>query len=167
MYKKFKIVKVNSEYCDYLREFDNKVSYNAGSKDLRPFIGVLFMVGKCEYFAPLSSPKPKHKTLKNTLDLIKIADGEYGVINFNNMIPVTSNNYKEFDLNKSSEDKNEMRRIRLLRNQLRWLTSNKKIINSKSKLLYDLYKTNKLPKNVRERCCNFPLLEDKCKEYNK
>ena len=167
MYKKFKIVKVNSEYCDYLREFDNKVSYNAGSKDLRPFIGVLFMVGKCEYFAPLSSPKPKHKTLKNTLDLIKIADGEYGVINFNNMIPVTSNNYKEFDLNKSSEDKNEMRRIRLLRNQLRWLTSNKKIINSKSKLLYDLYKTNKLPKNVRERCCNFPLLEEKCKEYNK
>ena len=83
------------------------------------------------------------------------------------MIPVTSNNYKEFDLNKSSEDKNEMRRIRLLRNQLRWLTSNKKIINSKSKLLYDLYKTNKLPKNVRERCCNFPLLEEKCKEYNK
>lgn len=35
MYKKFKIVKVNSEYCDYLREFDNKVSYNAGSKDWR------------------------------------------------------------------------------------------------------------------------------------
>lgn len=130
-------------------------------------IGVLFMVGKCEYFAPLSSPKPKHKTLKNTLDLIKIADGEYGVINFNNMIPVTSNNYKEFDLNKSSEDKNEMRRIHLLRNQLRWLTSNKKIINSKSKLLYDLYKTDKLPKNVRERCCNFPLLEEKCNEYNK
>ncbi|MBO5095884.1 MAG: type III toxin-antitoxin system ToxN/AbiQ family toxin, partial [Bacilli bacterium] len=40
-------------------------------------------------------------------------------------------------------------------------------INSKSKLLYDLYKTDKLPKNVRERCCNFPLLEEKCNEYNK
>ena len=60
MYKSFKIVKVDSKYCDYLRQYDNKVSYNAGTKDLRPFIGVLFMIDKCEYFAPLSSPKPKH-----------------------------------------------------------------------------------------------------------
>ncbi len=34
----FKIVKVDSEYCDYLRSFDSRVPYNAGSKDLRPFI---------------------------------------------------------------------------------------------------------------------------------
>lgn len=32
MYKKFKIVKVDSNYCDYLRTFDNKVPYNAGQK---------------------------------------------------------------------------------------------------------------------------------------
>lgn len=36
------------------------------------------MIDKCEYFAPLSSPKSKYKTLKNTLDLIKIQDGNYG-----------------------------------------------------------------------------------------
>lgn len=29
MYKSFKIVKVDSKYCDYLRQYDNKVSYNA------------------------------------------------------------------------------------------------------------------------------------------
>ena len=100
MYRNFKIVKVSSKYCDYLRKYDNKVPYNAGSKDLRPFVGILFLVENCEYFAPLSSPKDKHKRMKNTLDLIKIKDGEYGVINFNNMIPVSSNNYEEFDLNK-------------------------------------------------------------------
>lgn len=61
MYKSFKLVKVDYKYCDYLRNFDNKVPYNAGIKDLRPFIGVLFTIDKCEYFAPLSSPKPKHK----------------------------------------------------------------------------------------------------------
>lgn len=33
MYKSFKIVKVDSKYCDYLRQYDNKVSYNAGTKD--------------------------------------------------------------------------------------------------------------------------------------
>lgn len=167
MYKNFKIVKVDSKYCDYLRKFDNKVSYNAGSKDLRPFVGVLFMIGNCEYFAPLSSPKLKHKSLRNKLDMIRIQNGDYGVVNFNNMIPVTTNNYIEFDLNKKSSDKKEMYRLELLRNQLRWLTANRKEILTKSKLLYNLYKNDKLSKNIKERCCNFLLLEEKCIQYNK
>ena len=37
-----KIVRVNSEYCDYLRKYDNKVAYNKNEKELRPFIGILF-----------------------------------------------------------------------------------------------------------------------------
>ena len=125
------------------------------------------MIDKCEYFAPLSSPKLKHKLLKNTLDLIKINNGKLGVVNFNNMIPVTNNNYVPFDLNKKPKEKSEKFRMELLKDHLRWLTANKKEINNKSKLLYNLYKNNKLPKNVRDRCCNFPLLEEKCKEYNK
>ena len=71
MYKYFKIVKIDSDYCNYLRKFDEKVIYNAGIKELRPFIGVLFTIDKKEYFAPLSSPKEKHKNLTNTLDVIK------------------------------------------------------------------------------------------------
>ena len=38
-----KIVRVNSEYCDYLRKYDNKVAYNKNEKELRPFIGILFI----------------------------------------------------------------------------------------------------------------------------
>lgn len=167
MYKKIRIVKVDSKYCDYLRKFDEKVVFNAGSKELRPFIGILFIVNKLEYFAPLSSPKEKHRKLRNTLDLIKINNGEYGVINFNNMIPVEKGNYEEFDLNKKTEDKTEMKRIMLMNNQLRWLTVNKQEIYTKSRLLYNLYKNNKLPKNVKDRCCNFTLLEEKCKVYKK
>lgn len=166
MYNKFKIVKINSNYCDYLRNYDNRVVYNSGSKSLRPFIGVLFVIGKFEYFAPLSSPKLKHKTMKNTLDVIKINNGEYGVINFNNMIPVCKENYSLFNLNKKADNESEARRLELLRNQLRWLTENRKNIIFKSKLLYSLYKNNKLPRNVKERCCNFLLLEEKCLEYN-
>ena len=166
MYKNFKIVKIDYNYCDYLRTFDNKVTYNAGKKDLRPFIGILFKIEKIEYFAPLSSPKPKHIKMKNTLDIIKIKNGDYGVVNFNNMIPVTNSNYTIFDLNKKTSNKKEEFRIKLMRNQLRWLTANKKNIYTKSKLLYNLYKNNKLPEKVKERCCNFPLLEEKCKAYN-
>ena len=64
MYRNFKIVKVDSNYCNFLRQYDNKVSYNAGSKELRPFVGVLFIVNYKDYFAPLSSPKKKHILLK-------------------------------------------------------------------------------------------------------
>ena len=83
------------------------------------------------------------------------------------MIPVSKDDYEKFDLNKKTEERKEMKRILLMNNQLRWLTSNKKEIYNKSKLLYNLYKNNKLPKSVKKRCCNFPLLEEKCKEYKK
>ena len=166
MYKIIKIVKVDSNYCDYLRKFDNKVPYNYNNKKLRPFMGILFEVENVEYFAPLSSPKEKHKKLQNTIDLIKIKDGKYGVVNINNMIPVTNNNYIAFDLKKYTTNKKEMLRIELLNNQLRWLTVNRKEIYTKSRLLYHLYKTDKLHKNIKDRCCNYPLLEEKCMEYN-
>ena len=65
---------------------------------MRPFIGVLFKIETCEYFAPLSSPKTKHKEMKNTIDFFKIKNGELGAVNFNNMIPVRENNYNLIDL---------------------------------------------------------------------
>ena len=167
MYRNLKIVRVDSLYCDFLRTHDSKVSYNAGSKVLRLFIGVLFKINDFEYFAPLSSPKPKHKTLKNTLDMIKIKGGEYGVINFNNMIPVTKYNYSIIDLSSANKDKISTGRLELLKNQLRWLTKHREEIYKKSYLLYRLYKNNNLKSNVKCRCCNYPLLEEKCYEYNK
>ena len=142
------------------------MTIKSGNKHLRPFVGILFTINKCEYFAPLSSPRKKHKKLKNTIDLIKIKNGEYGVVNFNNMIPATKQNCIEFNLKQIPNTKKEKSRLNLLRNQLRWLTSHKKDIYIKSKLLYELYRKNKLPINVKERCCNYVLLETKCKEFN-
>ena len=167
MYKSFKIVKVDYKYCDFLRKYDNKVTYNAGTKDLRPFIGVLFTIENCEYFAPLSSPKPKHKNMKNTLDFFKIKDGELGAVNFNNMIPVNENNYSLVDLNKETLTIAELKYQKLLREQLDWLNANYKQVKNKSFKLYQLYSNGKLPENIKVRCCNFKLLEKKCVEYNK
>lgn len=166
MFRKIIIVKVDSKYCDFLRKYENKVPYNAGEKELRPFVGILFNIGNCEYFAPLSSPKPKHSRLANTLDLIKIDNGKLGVINFNNMIPVNKSNYNIIDLNEKTNDKNKSARILLLKNQLRWLNKNRVDIYEKSSNLYKKYVNNLLPINVRNRCCNFILLEEKCREYN-
>ena len=165
--KIIKLVIAHEDYCNYLRTFDNKVPFNYGKKILRPFVGVLFIVDNKEYFAPLSSPKAKHKLLKNNIDLIKIDNGKLGVINLNNMIPITSNNYKIFNLRKLPTKLEERQRVILLRNQLFWLNSNVLEITNKSKRLYQLYKTNHLPSRVKNRCCNFPVLEEKCDEYIK
>lgn len=167
MIRNFKIVKVNSEYCNYLRNFDCRVSYNAGEKNLRPFIGILFTVDKFEYFAPLSSPKAKHTTLTNTIDLVKIDNGKLGVINFNNMIPVSKNNYELINLSIIPNTQEELKRQYLLKTQLRWLNKNERMVKGKAVRLYNLYKKGELPKRVMNRCCNFKLLEEKCNEYIK
>lgn len=66
-----KIVKVDSKYCDYLRKYDNKVSYNMKEKEQRPFVGILFEIDNIQYFAPLSIPRPKHLKMRNALDFFK------------------------------------------------------------------------------------------------
>lgn len=101
----FKLVKIDYMYCDYLRKYDKRVVYNKGKKELRPFIGVLFSIGDKEYFASLSSPKPKHQIMKNNIDFFKIDNGTLGVINFNNMIPVYKDNYDVITLNKHNLSK--------------------------------------------------------------
>ena len=161
------MVKIDYKYCDYLRKFDNKVAYNSGSKEMRPFIGILFVVNEYEYFAPLSSPKVKHIHMKNNIDVVKIDKGRYGVVNFNNMIPVTSNNYELFDLNATPKNTYELKWQNLLKSQLLWLNKNIKNVKGKAFRLYEKYKSNKLDERIKSRCCNFILLEEKCKEYNK
>ncbi len=165
--KEFTIIIVNHDYCDYLRRFDNKVSYNSGLKKLRPFIGVLFKIDNMEYYAPLSSPKPKHMKLRNNMDLIKIKNGLLGVINLNNMIPVTKNNYILFDMDKRNKSLDEIKRIVLIRKQLNWLNSKSDMIMEKAFTLHFRYCENLLPSGIKDRCCNYPLLEEKCLEYNK
>jgi len=98
----FKIVRINVSYCDYLRMFDSKVSYNKCNKELRPFIGVLFEVRNCKYFAPLTRPKAKHLKMKNMIDFVKLDGGKLDALNFNNMIPVGYDNFTIIDLNKTN-----------------------------------------------------------------
>lgn len=167
MIRNLKIVQVDYKYCNYLRMFDNKVTYNYGSKKKRPFVGILFKVNEYEYFAPLSSPKLKHNTIKNNIDILKIKKGLYGVVNFNNMIPVKISNYKVIDLNCIPENKEELKWIFLLKSQLLWLNKNINSVKLRATKLYNMYKENRLPERIKLRCCNFSLLEEKCLEYNK
>lgn len=164
--EKLVLVKLYSKYCNYLRKYDKKVPYNYKRKELRPFVGVLFKVNKYKYFAPLSSPKKKHKNMRTTLDFLKIDNGNLGAINFNNMLPVTNSNIIKIDLDKNCFSKTEEKYIKLLKEQLYWLNRNDEKIFGRSKKLYDKYIDGTLNQNIAKRCCNFKLLEEKCDEYN-
>ncbi len=167
MIQNLKVVRVDVSYCDFLRKFDNKVSYNKNDKELRPFIGILFEIDACKYFAPLSSPKAKHRKMKNTVDFFKIRNGELGAVNFNNMIPVNENNYSLVNLDKETLTIEELKYQKLLKDQLQWLNANFNQVKNKSFKLYRLYNEGRLSQNIKARCCNFKILEEKCLEYNK
>jgi len=160
-----KLVKVDSNYCNYLRKFDKRVPYNYGTKEIRPFVGVLLKVNGCMYFAPLSSPKPKHLNMKDTIDFLRLDNGKLGAINFNNMIPVMENNVLEIFVNQKNDNDKNNKYMYLLRDQLFWLNRNRKLLKM-ANTLYESYLLKTLSKNVIRRCCNFPLLEQKCIEYN-
>lgn len=164
MKKYFKLVRINENYCDYLRQFDDKVPYNKNSKKLRPFVGILFSINECMYFAPLSSPKPKHLKMYDTIDFLRLDSGRLGAINYNNMIPVKSNNIYEIDLN-SKPEKNWEKYNYLLKLQIYWLNRNYDLVITKAKALYFDYTNANLPENILSRCCNFKLLEEKCNLY--
>ena len=167
MKKELKLVMIDYKYCDYLRQFDNKVPYNAGSKEMRPFVGVILEVNNCKYFAPLSSPKPKHLKLNSKLDFFKIDGGKLGAININNMIPVTNKNVTLLNLTKHCNTIQEFKYQKLLKGQLYWLNRNKDVLYYRTSKLYYDYINDTLQDSVRKRCCNFKLLEEKCLEYNK
>lgn len=154
---KLQMCHIKDEYVNYLRSFDNKVPFNKG--ETRPYVGVVIKCKGYDYFAPLSSPKTKHLTMREQLDLYKIDNGKLGVINLNNMIPVTKDNVLVFNINEKPDDYKN-----LLNKQIKYINNDKEKLLKKANKLRDFYEKNYVP-SVSQRCCNFILLEDKAKEY--
>ena len=83
------------------------------------------------------------------------------------MLPVKDNNVVILDLKKENKIKKEEKYIKLLQEQLYWLNRHKTRIYNMSQKLYNKYINNTLEQKIVKRCCNFPLLEEKCEAYNK
>lgn len=123
--------------------------------------GIVYIHNRTSYFIPLASPKEKHKKIKdNAIDVYKIKNGELGLLNINNMIPAPLEVLEKIDL--ESIDKKYKN---LLTHQLDELNDNKFLVVKKAKRLYQVYINKSIPQNIMDRCCNFPLLEEKLKEY--
>ena len=161
--KKLKFYIVTEEYMSYLKKYDEKVMDNRGVKNKRPYIGVLFEIDRKKYLAPLSSPKPKHLTMKNSLDFVKINQGKFGVINLNNMFPVIEEVIIEKNINLEEDNKYK----ELLVNQLDWCNKmeNRDNIYRKAEKLYKEILNKKEQSRFWNRCCDFSLLEEKAIEF--
>jgi len=159
-----KIYKIKEDYIEYLRAKEPKVLKNKNEK--RPYVGTVLEITGFTYFIPLSSPKDKHKHMKNMKDFHKIAGGKYGVINFNKIIPVPP----ECIINFRFEDEEDEEYSILLQNQYKCIKNLKPIIIRKSNGVYKIFHTNDneltpFDLRVKQRCCNFDLLEQMCNAY--
>lgn len=159
---------VDAAYCDFLRKTDKCVPYTMDKKANRPFVGILLQVNGTDYYAPLSSPKPKHTSMKNQVDFIKIDGGQYGVINLNNMIPIHNNSVTIVNPTiQHGDSSTDIAYKNLLANQLTWCNAHKADILSKAQRLYDIIAKGKAYQQLIDKCCNFVLDEKKLQEYSK
>ena len=155
-----KFYQADENYCAFLRKSDPCVPYINDEKSIRPFVGVLLTVNHINYFAPLTSPKPKHKKMKNQADFIKINGGEWGAINLNNMIPIHLSCLAPVDMKISAcDNKADIDYKNLLFNQLSWCNANKARLLNLAEKLYKLVVSGKGQAGLADRCCNFLLLE--------
>lgn len=167
--QKPKLYIVDDDYIAYLFSYDDKIMYN---KSGRPYIGIVYNVNDFYYFAPLTSlkgKKEKKQTIpKDGLLFQSLENGKYGGIHIGNMIPVPQAclRYYDFDKARSTNAKDALRNEyrAILKVWPKIQESARKVYKIRCKQLSELTSTERI---IRARCCNFKLLEQKCKEYEK
>lgn len=155
---------IKDDFIDFLRQFDSKVSEN--KNQTRPYVGVVLEINGTKYYAPLSSPKAKHRNMKNGKDFRKIGGGIYGAINFNNMIPAIDAALLEIDIAGIADVKYR----RLLQNQYNAIRKDEDGILKTARSLHELIFSDEKnlsahDRAVKQRCCNLKLLEEKFFEW--
>ena len=159
--EKLLFYEIDEQYINYLSQFSEHLFKNAKitQKHSRKYIGILFEINEIKYFAPLSSFKPKHKRLSETIDFIKI--GDMAVINLNNMFPVPDGIF----LPKNPNLETDLQYKNLLNNERRIIKQKTEQIINNARSVYNHKLTNDGKLKLSQRCNDFRLLEEKCREY--
>ena len=153
----------------YIRNLHNQgddrvfsVSPQVG-KDRRPFVGIVVICGERQYCIPLSSPKEKHKNMKNGVDFHRVLDADgklIGVLDFNNMIPVREDLLREVDLKIYLKDSQEMKHYKnLMIDQLNFCRQNQDILVRKAEKLYKMVGRRSGSGQLKRRCLKWSKLE--------
>lgn len=151
---------------------DNVMSVSPqNDKRMRPFVGILILIGDKKYCVPLSSPKKKFEKKKNSVDFMRIthptkkneqgANKLIGVLNINNMLPIEDELLTPIDLTiHKGDDAKRIAYKSLMKDQLDFCQRNRDMILKRANKLYEL--VTKYPDknlNLTRRCCDFVKLE--------
>lgn len=170
--EKLKWYIASKEYINYLKVYDNKIENINYSSRLKPYLGIILFINNFNYYVPISSPKDKHYKMKEDIDFVKIVkkDRIIGILNLNNMIPISDidisildykkiDNYREFD-----NEKEKMLYISFLNLELKLINNKIEKIKENAIKLYNEKLINPSSR-ISKRCCDFRLLEEKCELY--
>ncbi len=157
--KRLRFYHISDKYIKFLHSIDNRVLYNKG--EARPYVGIVLTINALDYYVPLESPRPDHKNIKSGGPVLKIDNGNLGIMGFNNMIPVKDVCLVNFDINSLEDQSYKL----LLQNQLRFCNKNKKLIGDRANSVYKKTVIDKVP-FYKSSCCDFKRLEKACKKYN-
>ena len=155
------LYEVSPQYINYLQPYAPHLFHNKkpGQHNNRKYIGIVLEVNGFKYFAPMSSYKPKHDKMSESLDFIKL--GKYSVINLNNMFPIPDGLYTYIDISKERDPRYKS----LLLAEYRIIRVRQNLIRKNAAALYK----HKLEKgestSLSKRCNNFSLLEEVCLKY--
>lgn len=156
-----KLYEVNPDYIDYLAPYAPHLFHNRkkGQANERKYIGVVLQVNGEDYFAPLSSFKPKHRNMKEGLDFIKIKN--YAVINLNNMFPAPASECTYVNIGAVRDPAYRA----LLVSEYRFIKSIQEKIRKNAAALYKHKIANGDGTPLARRCNDFLLLKEKRREY--
>lgn len=166
---KWKII--NDDYLNYLRSKEKRIpKTDYGNDKIKPFFGELMRIDNIVYVTQVSSPKPRHRTMKNSLDFYKLFKGKefLAVVNLNFMFPVPLSEISNLDYGHIDEyvsflDENtKSKYIALLKQEM---SAIEKLNLSETALkIYSLkYKNPDSP--ISKRCFDFKQLEEYAKNY--
>lgn len=163
---------IDKDYISFLKNYDSRIpNIDYGNNGYKPFFSPLFEKDGLVYVTQVSSKKPRHLKMKESIDFVKIFDKTnkklISVINLNYMFPVPKSeiievkykNIDNFRTFSSLDEKNKY--INLLKYEMKVI--NNKNIQAQALKVYNSVNTDSFLKN---RSLSFLLLEEKAIEYS-
>lgn len=155
--------RATDRYINFLQDIDSKIMNNRNENRERIYVGVLFTIGRHQYYAPITSYKEdKHGRIKNSDQTCIIIYGDerdaeedkkLALINLNNMFPVFPSEITAINF----DDEDDKYKI-LLEKEYRFVDGNKEKITKKARKLHELRTKKNIPR-INRLCCNFTKLE--------
>ena len=164
---------IDKDYISFLKKYDSRIpNIDYGNNGYKSFFSPLFEKDGLVYMTQISSKKPRHLKMKESIDFVKIFNKTnknlISVINLNYMFPVPKSeiievkykNIDNFRTFSSLDEKNKY--INLLKYEMKVI--NNKNIQAQALKVYNSVNTDSFLKN---RSLPFLLLEEKATEYSK